>query len=217
MIADRTLWDEVISAATRSGWFGSLCLVLFAAVYLSSLWFVIRRQPQHVFENVVRSLFLVAAFHLQGVWFTFHNLQYAAASCFQSSLLWWGSYLRLQLALFLVLSLAPVVLLAVLVRPRAVPLRNPGCIPGALMSLLGAVVLDLLVLTSVFGSLYYRVTDDIQSREQGRRQPEGPAKALLTIASRNPAAVLDALHAQRGGPTTKSRRLSNRATRVSNA
>ena len=57
----------------------------------------------------------------------------------------------------------------------------------------------------------------LQNWEQGRRQPDGPAKALLTIASRNPAAVLDALHAHRGGPTTKSRRFSARATRLPNA
>jgi len=60
-------------------------------------------------------------------------------------------------------------------------------------------------------------TRTLQNWEQGRRQPEGPAKALLTIASRNPAAVLDALHGQRTGPTTKSRRFSTRAARVSNA
>jgi putative transcriptional regulator len=35
-----------------------------------------------------------------------------------------------------------------------------------------------------------------QNWEQGRRQPDGPAKALLRIASRNPRAVLDALHAE---------------------
>ena len=34
----------------------------------------------------------------------------------------------------------------------------------------------------------------LQNWEQGRRKPEGPAKALLRIASRNPDAVLDALH-----------------------
>lgn len=34
----------------------------------------------------------------------------------------------------------------------------------------------------------------LQNWEQGRRRPEGPAKALLRIASRNPQAVLDALH-----------------------
>ena len=59
-------------------------------------------------------------------------------------------------------------------------------------------------------------TRTLQNWEQGRRRPEGPAKALLTIASRNPTAVLDALHGNRTGPTTKSRRLSTRA-RVSNA
>jgi putative transcriptional regulator len=34
----------------------------------------------------------------------------------------------------------------------------------------------------------------LQNWEQGRREPEGPAKALLRIAMRNPGAVLDALH-----------------------
>jgi putative transcriptional regulator len=36
----------------------------------------------------------------------------------------------------------------------------------------------------------------LQNWEQGRRRPEGPAKALLRIAFRNPQAVLDALHAE---------------------
>lgn len=34
----------------------------------------------------------------------------------------------------------------------------------------------------------------LQNWEQGRRNPEGPAKALLKIAARNPKAVLEALH-----------------------
>ena len=36
----------------------------------------------------------------------------------------------------------------------------------------------------------------LQNWEQGRRQPEGPAKALLRIASKNPRAVLQALHTE---------------------
>jgi len=35
----------------------------------------------------------------------------------------------------------------------------------------------------------------LQNWEQGRRKPEGPAKALLRIASKNPKAVMEALHA----------------------
>jgi len=34
----------------------------------------------------------------------------------------------------------------------------------------------------------------LQNWEQGRREPEGPAKALLTVALRNPNAVLEALY-----------------------
>jgi len=33
----------------------------------------------------------------------------------------------------------------------------------------------------------------LQNWEQGRRKPEGPARALLQIASKNPEAVVDAL------------------------
>ena len=54
-------------------------------------------------------------------------------------------------------------------------------------------------------------TRTLQNWEQGRRQPEGPAKALLTIASRNPMAVLDALHAGASGPTRRRRIASLRA------
>ena len=35
----------------------------------------------------------------------------------------------------------------------------------------------------------------LQNWEQGRRTPDGPAKALLTIVDRNPKAVLAALQA----------------------
>jgi putative transcriptional regulator len=35
----------------------------------------------------------------------------------------------------------------------------------------------------------------LQNWEQGRRKPEGPAKALLTVVDKNPTAVLTALQA----------------------
>ncbi len=35
----------------------------------------------------------------------------------------------------------------------------------------------------------------LQNWEQGRREPEGPAKALLRVVERQPEAVLQALHA----------------------
>lgn len=34
----------------------------------------------------------------------------------------------------------------------------------------------------------------LENWEQGRRQPDGPAKALLRVASRNPRAVFEALY-----------------------
>lgn len=35
----------------------------------------------------------------------------------------------------------------------------------------------------------------LQNWEQGRREPDGPAKALLRVVEREPQAVLNALHA----------------------
>ena len=35
----------------------------------------------------------------------------------------------------------------------------------------------------------------LRNWEQGTREPEGPAKALLTVAKKNPKAVYQALHA----------------------
>ena len=35
----------------------------------------------------------------------------------------------------------------------------------------------------------------LQNWEQGRREPDGPAKALLQVAAKNPKAILEALHA----------------------
>jgi putative transcriptional regulator len=37
-------------------------------------------------------------------------------------------------------------------------------------------------------------TSTLQNWEQGRREPEGPAKALLKIAEKDPEAVIKALH-----------------------
>jgi putative transcriptional regulator len=34
----------------------------------------------------------------------------------------------------------------------------------------------------------------LQNWKQGRREPEGPAKALLRVVERNPQTVLSALH-----------------------
>lgn len=36
----------------------------------------------------------------------------------------------------------------------------------------------------------------LRNWEQGRRTPEGPARALLRVAARNPKAVVEALHTE---------------------
>lgn len=38
----------------------------------------------------------------------------------------------------------------------------------------------------------------LRNWEQGRRQPDGPALALLRVADRNPLAVMEALHGRHG-------------------
>ena len=52
---------------------------------------------------------------------------------------------------------------------------------------------DLGLSQSEFSLLIGVSTSTLQNWEQGRRQPEGPARALLRIAASNPEAVLEAL------------------------
>ncbi len=53
----------------------------------------------------------------------------------------------------------------------------------------------LHVSQSQFAHLIGVSVDTLQNWEQGRREPEGPAKVLLKIASQKPEVVLDVLHA----------------------
>jgi putative transcriptional regulator len=53
----------------------------------------------------------------------------------------------------------------------------------------------LHVSQSEFAHMIGVSVDTVQNWEQKRREPEGPAKALLTVAQKNPAAVVRALHA----------------------
>lgn len=48
---------------------------------------------------------------------------------------------------------------------------------------------------SRFASIIGVSVRTLQNWEQGRREPEGPAKALLRVVDREPEAVLQALHA----------------------
>ena len=53
---------------------------------------------------------------------------------------------------------------------------------------------DLAVSQGQFARMIGVSVTTLQNWEQGRRQPHGPARALLKVASRNPRAVLEALH-----------------------
>jgi putative transcriptional regulator len=48
-----------------------------------------------------------------------------------------------------------------------------------------------------FASAFGFSLDTIKHWEAGRRNPEGPARALLTVISKNPNAVLSALHPEK--------------------
>ena len=53
---------------------------------------------------------------------------------------------------------------------------------------------DLAVSQGQFAHMIGVSVTTLQNWEQGRRQPHGPARALLKVASRDPRAVLKALH-----------------------
>ena len=54
---------------------------------------------------------------------------------------------------------------------------------------------DLHKTQSEFALLIGVSVSTLQNWEQGRRKPEGPARALLKVASKNPDAVCKALEA----------------------
>ena len=53
---------------------------------------------------------------------------------------------------------------------------------------------SLNVSQATFSRMIGVSVDTLQNWEQGRREPEGPARALLTVAAKNPQAVLAALN-----------------------
>lgn len=53
---------------------------------------------------------------------------------------------------------------------------------------------SLKVSQNVFSRMIGVSVNTLQNWEQGRREPDGPARALLTVAEKNPDAVYAALH-----------------------
>ena len=163
--------EEMLRTVTRSGWYGVLIYLIFALVYVSAVWHVLRHRPQRVLEHAVIGMYIVAV----SVWHTLFNilrlLATSEAACFQTSLLWWGAYLQWKLTLVLLLSLVPVVLFALVLRPRGIRLRNPGCMPGAVTAVLSTMLLHTFFLAVFFGASYsganqQRVLDEMTLRKK---------------------------------------------------
>ena len=72
--------------------------------------------------------------------------------------------------------------------------RKPSRIARFLAPDIKGIRRDLAVSQGQFARMIGVSVTTLQNWEQGRRHPRGPARALLKIASRNPRAVLDALH-----------------------
>ena len=72
--------------------------------------------------------------------------------------------------------------------------KQPGRIFKIDPSSIKAVRRKLHLSQSEFALMIGVSTSTLQNWEQGRREPDGPAKALLKVASQNPEAVMEALH-----------------------
>jgi putative transcriptional regulator len=72
--------------------------------------------------------------------------------------------------------------------------RKPSRIARFIAPNIKAIRRDLAVSQGQFARMIGVSVTTLQNWEQGRRQPHGPARALLKVASRNPRAVLEALH-----------------------
>lgn len=73
-------------------------------------------------------------------------------------------------------------------KPRRVTVFKPADV-RAIRAKLGRSQADFALLIGVSVAT-------LRNWEQGRRMPEGPALALLRVASKNPQAVIEALHSE---------------------
>ena len=72
--------------------------------------------------------------------------------------------------------------------------RKPSRVAKFIAPDIKAIRHDLAVSQGQFARMIGVSVTTLQNWEQGRRHPRGSARALLKIASRNPRAVLEALH-----------------------
>lgn len=154
MMLELTWWDEILRAATLSGWTGLVILFVFMGVYLSAIWSALRHRPERAVQRAVIGIFIVAGFNLYSLFHLLQLLSHRGCGPSQAALLWWCSYLQWKISLLLVGLILVPVLLAVLLRPVDYRLKNPGCIPGAIMALLGTLIVHLYCLCVLFGSNY---------------------------------------------------------------
>jgi len=74
-------------------------------------------------------------------------------------------------------------------------LRKPSRVFGSAQPNVKGIRERLGLTQARFAALMGVSSRTLQNWEQGRREPEGPAKALLRVVEREPQAVLHALHA----------------------
>jgi putative transcriptional regulator len=72
--------------------------------------------------------------------------------------------------------------------------RKPARVTKIIAPDIKAIRRDLAVSQGQFARMIGVSVTTLQNWEQGRRQPRGPARALLNVAARDPRAVLRALH-----------------------
>ena len=72
--------------------------------------------------------------------------------------------------------------------------RQPSRLAKFIATDIRSIRRDLAVSQGQFARMIGVSVTTLQNWEQGRRQPHGPARAPLKVASRNPRAVLEALH-----------------------
>lgn len=183
-----TVCEEMFRAATRSGWMGLLVVLLFAGVYFRGIWHTIRRQTDRVLQDAVIATFLVAIFYLHGIHFRLWWLL-GYPDWVVIGQVWWNTYLRLKLSLIMVCSLGPLLLVGWTVRRSGSPIRSPGCVPGAITALVGAVILDLFILSTLFLlALRYEGNESDRLQELLRKERRARSAELANPPYSEPAA-----------------------------
>lgn len=160
------------SVAGCGGRMGLLIVSAFVGIYILAIRNMVRHQPDRVFQHIVTNIYLIALLHLWGVYFMCSlilNPEKYSECCGSISNFWLNSEKNIELSFFLIVALIPLALITFLTKPQGMRVMKPAGISGAIMSLLGAFIVNLYILSTIYTRAYHNLARSFSEQESRHR------------------------------------------------